>query len=81
MNDLTTLSALGLEWPSPTYLIGSILFGIVGYVAYRRGRKASRPPLTWGGVALMAYPIAISETWQLWAIGAALCGWVYAKWN
>ena len=54
---------------------------IVGYVAYRRGRKASRPPLTWGGVALMAYPIAISETWQLWAIGAALCGWVYAKWN
>ena len=67
--------------PSPAYIIGAILFGIFGYVAYRRGRKTSRPALTWAGVALMVYPYAVSQTWLLWAVGAGLCGWVYAKWN
>lgn len=61
MNELTTLGALGLALPSPAYLMGSILFGIVGYVAFRRGRKAERPELTWAGVALMAYPYAVHK--------------------
>ncbi len=81
MNDLSSLSALGLELPSPAYLLGSVLFGILGYAAYRRGRKASRPELTWPGIALMVYPYAVSQTWLLWVLGAALCGWVYTKWN
>lgn len=81
MNDLKNLESLGLTLPSPAYIVGSILFGIVGYVAYRRGRKAQRPVLTWSGVALMIYPYAISETWLLWGVGMALCGWLYAKWN
>jgi len=78
MNELTSL---GLELPSLTYLVGSILFGIIGYVAFRRGRKAERPELTWTGAALMFYPYAVSQTWLLWAIGAILCGWLYAKWR
>jgi hypothetical protein len=81
MNELTTLGAFGLDLPSPVYLLGSILFGIVGYVAFRRGRKAERPELTWTGVALMAYPYAVSQTWLLWVVGAVLCCWLYAKWN
>jgi hypothetical protein len=81
MNELTALSSLGLELPSPTYIVGSVLFGIAGYVAYRRGRKASRPVLIWTGVALMVYPYAVSQTWLLWTIGAALCGWLYFKWD
>ena len=67
MNELTSL---GLDFPSPTYLIGSILFGIIGYVAFRRGRKAERPELTWTGVAFLFYPYAVSQTWLLWAVGA-----------
>ena len=81
MNELSGLGSLGLELPSPSYIAGAILFGMVGYVAFRRGRKAARSELTWVGVALMAYPYAVSQTWLLWALGAALCGWLYVKWD
>ena len=81
MNELTSLSSLGLELPSPAYIVGTILFGIIGYVAFRSGRKASRPELTWAGVALMVYPYAVSTTWALWLVGVLLCFWLYAKWN
>jgi hypothetical protein len=81
MNELASLRALGLILPSPAYIVGAILFGIVGYVAFRRGRKASRPEFTWAGIALMVYPYAVTETWLLWLIGALLCLWLYAKWD
>jgi len=81
MNELKQLESLGLVLPSPAYILGAILFGIIGYVAFRRGRKRSQGHLTWTGVALMLYPYAIDETWLLWALGVALCGWLYLKWN
>lgn len=81
MNDLSTLGSLGLEPPSIGYILGSILFGIIGVLAYRRGRKQSSPTLTWSGVALMLYPYAVSQTWLLWVVGIALCGWVYMRWE
>ena len=81
MNELATLGSLGLDLPSPAYIVGSILFGIAGYMAFRRGRKAAKPELTWTGVALMVYPYAVSQTWLLWAVGAALCGWLYVRWD
>lgn len=61
MNEQTTLGPLGLELPSPVYLMSSILFGIISYVAFRRGRKAERSELTWAGVALMAYAYAVHK--------------------
>ena len=81
MNELATLGSLGLDLPSPAYIVGAILFGIAGYMAFRRGRKAAKPELTWTGVALMVYPYAVSQTWLLWAVGAALCGWLYVRWD
>ena len=81
MNELASLGALGLVLPSPAYIAGAILFGIVGYVAFRRGRKATRPELTWPGVALMVYPYAVPQTWLLWVVGVGLCGWLYVKWD
>lgn len=81
MNDLKSLESLGLVLPTPAYMVGAIVFGIVGYLAFRRGRKTSRATLTWGGVVLMFYPYAISQTWLLWLVGFALCGWLYAKWD
>jgi hypothetical protein len=81
MDELKQLESLGLVLPGPGYLVGALLFGIVGYAAFRRGRKRSSAPMTWGGVALMLYPYAVSQTWLLWAIGAALCGWLYTAWN
>lgn len=72
---------MGFALPSPAYLLGALLFGLVGYIAYRRGRKTAQPVLTWTGVALMLYPYAVPQTWLLWAVGAGLSAWVYAKWN
>jgi hypothetical protein len=78
---LQALESLGLVLPSPAYIVGAIVFGLIGYVAFRRGRKTSAPALTWTGVALMLYPYAVPQTWLLWCIGAALCAWVYFKWD
>lgn len=81
MNELKNLESLGLVLPSPAYIFGAILFGIVGYVAFRRGRKTALPVLTWTGVTLMLYPYAVSQTWLLWVVGVALCAWLFIKWN
>ncbi|MDD2882173.1 MAG: hypothetical protein PHQ58_17245 [Rhodoferax sp.] len=81
MDEIKKLESLGLVLPSPLYIAGTILFGIMGYVAFKRGRKTTSLTLTWTGVALMFYPYAMSQTWLLWLIGASLCGFVYAKWE
>ena len=80
MNDLQTLETLGLSLPSPAYILGAIIFGIVGYAAFRHGRKTAQATVTWTGVALMLYPYAVSQTWLLWAVGAALCAYLYSIW-
>jgi hypothetical protein len=77
VDDLKTLEGMGLTLPSPAYLIGAIFFGIIGFAAYRYGRKASLTSTKWIGVALMLYPYAIAETWLLYAVGASLCAVLY----
>jgi hypothetical protein len=73
MDELSTLKSLGLELPSPAYIFGAIVFGLIGLVAFRRGRKSGRRLTLWLGVALMLYPYAVSPTWLLYALGIALC--------
>lgn len=72
MDNLLALEAPGFTLPSTAYLIGLVIFGIVGYVAYRYGKKMSLPVTRWIGIALMLYPYAISATWMLYVAGAAL---------
>ena len=81
MNEIRILDSLGLVLSSPLYIVGAILFGIVGYFAFKRGRKTTAPTLTWTGVALMLYPYAVYQTWLLWLVGVGLCGFLYAKWE
>jgi len=78
MDELKTLETLGFTMPSPAYLFGLLLFSIIGYAAYRYGKKTSATTTKWLGVAIMLYPYAVSETWQLYAVGAALCVGLYA---
>ena len=73
MDHLQDLQSLGLTLPSPAYIFGAIVFGIIGFAAYRYGKKAQRKTTKWLGVALMLYPYAISQTWLLYVAGAALC--------
>ena len=77
MDDLSALQSLGLELPSPAYIFGAIVFGLIGLVAFRNGRKSGRRLRLCLGVALMVYPYAISRTWLLYVVGLALCGAIF----
>lgn len=81
MNELAALEALGLTLPSPWAIAGAVLFGLIGLVAWRRGRKNKQSVLFWLGLALMFYPYAVSETGLLWGVGGALTGLVVWKWG
>ncbi len=77
MNEIDTLTTLGFTLPTPAYLLGAIVFGLIGFVAYRYGKKTAHPHVRWIGLALMLYPYAISETWQMYLVGFALCAACY----
>jgi uncharacterized membrane protein len=77
MNTLSELQALGLELPSPAYIFGALLFGLIGLLAFRHGRRSERRVTLWLGVALMLYPYAVSNTWMLYGVGLALCAGIY----
>ena len=77
MDSIGALQSLGLTLPSPAYIFGAIVFGIVGLVAFRYGRKQHKPRTLWLGVALMLYPYLVSNTWLMYAVGAALCAGLY----
>ncbi len=81
MEEIKGLESLGLTLPSPLYIAGAILFGVIGLFVFKRGRGVKAPVLTWTGVALMLYPYAVSQTWLLWLVGAGLCGFTYFKWE
>ena len=81
MNEIKALQSMGFVLPSPAYIFGAIVFGLLGMVAFSRGKKTSQRVLTWTGVALMLYPYAIGETWLLWSVGVGLSALVLAKWN
>jgi hypothetical protein len=68
-----TLKALGVELPSAWYLIGVLLFSVVGIVAFWKGRQLKRPPVKWLGLALMLYPYVVWSTAGVYVVGAGLC--------
>ena len=71
-DELGLLQSLGFTLPSPAYIVGVILFGLIGMVAFYIGRHQSRPRIKWLGVALMFYPYVVPSTWLMYAIGVAL---------
>jgi chromate transport protein ChrA len=79
MGDLQALELIGFTLPSPIYLLGAIVFGLIGYAGYRYGKKADVPTAKWIGIALMLYPYVISETWLLYFLGVALCVGLFAS--
>ena len=75
------LPSFGFMLPTPAYLAGAILFGLVGWAAWRHGRKTQRPAPKWLGLALMLFPYAVPQTWLMVLIGAGLCAWLVVAWN
>jgi hypothetical protein len=77
VDDLHGVESLGFTLPTPAYLFGAIVFGLIGFAAYRYGKKTSRPHAKSIGIALMLYPYVVSETWMVYAVGAGLCLGLY----
>ncbi len=50
----------------------AVLFGLVGFAAFRYGKKNSEPRPLLLGVALMAYGYFVTNAWVSLAIGSAL---------
>jgi hypothetical protein len=75
------LQMLGIDIPTPAYLAGLLVFGVIGAAAWRHGRKTKQPRPKWLGLALMLYPYATPQTWLLYAVGAGLCVWLYFTWS
>ncbi|MCJ0765742.1 hypothetical protein [Variovorax terrae] len=73
MDSLSALQSLGLTLPSPAYLAGALLFGLIGMAAWWRGKKTQQRRTRWLGLALMLYPYVVPQTWLLYLVGAALC--------
>ena len=63
--------------PTPAALFGSLVFGVIGLVAFRYGKKSALIVPMLLGLGLMIYPWFVSETWMLYAIGCALTGAVW----
>lgn len=72
-----TLQALGLTLPTSAYIFGAILFGFVGLYAWSRGRKNKLQVFKWLGLALMVYPLLVTDTLLLYAVGLGLCVALY----
>jgi hypothetical protein len=77
VDSLSELKGLGLSLPSPVYLFGLVLFGVIGLWAFYYGRRRKQQATKWIGVALMLYPYAVYNTWALYGVGIALCGALY----
>jgi len=73
MDTLRQLQALGFTLPSPAYIVGTLLFSILGMAAYVLGKRTQKATTKWLGVALMFYPYAVSDTALLYVVGVGLC--------
>lgn len=72
------LEELGITLPTPAYLIGVLLFGVIGLVLFVLGRRRRKPKVKWLGLVLMLYPYVVWGTAPLYVVGAVLC--VAAAW-
>lgn len=77
MDALDSVRSAGITLPSPAYIFGAILFGIIGFAAYRYGKKIENQPVRWIGAVLMFFPYLVSQTWLLYGVGAGLCFAIY----
>lgn len=72
MQTIDTAQCLSWTLPTASYLFGSIVFSIIGFAAFRFGRKTQATNAMVIGAVLMLYPYFISATWLLYTVGAAL---------
>ena len=62
---------------SPAALIGGVLFSIIGIYFFRFGKKNANNKVMVAGMALIAYPLFVTDTALTWALGGVLTGFAY----
>lgn len=67
--------------PTPAALFASLIFSIIGLVAFRHGKKNTLLAPTILGIALMAYTYFVDGIWLVYGIGLALCAALYYLWE
>ncbi len=80
-DELNALEMLGITLPSPAYIVGVILFSVIGMVAYWVGRRRRQGTTKWLGLALMLYPYVVWATWGIYVVGIGLtiAAWVVSE--
>ena len=53
-------------------IVIAVFFGMVGFMAFRYGKRAGEPRPLFLGIALMAYGYFVSNAWVSFGIGALL---------
>jgi hypothetical protein len=61
-----------LEGISPATILIAVVFSIVGFLAFRRGKRDGEPRPLFLGIALMAYGYFVSNPWISLGIGTLL---------
>lgn len=81
MDTLDALKSLGLTLPSGGELFAAIVFGLIGWAAWRAGKRTGQPVTRWLGLALMLFPYAVSGSAAMVGIGLALCAALAWAWR
>ena len=66
------MPGLNLEEISLATILLAVLFGLIGFAAFRHGKKNHEPRPLFLGVALMAYGYFVSNAWVSLGIGTLL---------
>ena len=74
---LSTLGVGSGGWFSWGNIVGGIIFGSIGFIAFMYGRKQQSLKPLLIGIALMVYPYFIQNTFWLYAVGVGLCGLLF----
>ena len=66
------MEGLDLGGLSLATIVIAVFFGLVGFAAFRRGKKDGDPRRLFLGIALMAYGYFVSNAWLSLGIGVIL---------
>lgn len=78
---LALLESMGITLPTPAYLAGVLVFGIIGMVLFWQGRRRRNAKVKWIGLALMLYPYVIWGTMPVYVVGVGLCAAAWWHWK
>jgi hypothetical protein len=72
MASAAALPAFSLDALSISAMFAAAVFGLIGFVAFLRGRMTCQPKTIIIGISLMVYPFLVTTPVWTWVVGIAL---------